>query len=261
MKISGKDAVTILSKHTSIVQIHRKNKTNKMIKSKMKLARVAGLLYLGVVLNGIFSLMYVPSKLFIWKDAALTYTNILSSETLYRLSIASGLLCYLFYLILPFVLYKLLSPVNEVVAKLMIILSVVSVPISLLNFQNKFAVLSLIKGKNANGMPMNELQSQVMFFLNQYDYGITIASIFWGLWLLPFGYLVYKSGFLPKLLGILLMAGCFGYLINIFGGIIFQNYFAFGISNYVSIPASLGEIGICLWLLIVGVKESQSKIN
>jgi len=82
--------------------------------------------------------------------------------------------------------------------------------------------------------------------------------LFWGLWLLPFGYLVFKSGFLPKLLGIFLMAGCFGYLINFIGGFLIPNYGDLGISRMISLPASIGEIGICLWLLIIGVRHKQT---
>ena len=82
-------------------------------------------------------------------------------------------------------------------------------------------------------------------------------EIFMGLWLLPFGYLVFKSDFLPKVFGILLIAGCFGYLIDFIGGAVLTNYADTSISNYVTLPATVGEIGICLWLLIIGVNESK----
>ncbi|MDZ4810885.1 MAG: DUF4386 domain-containing protein, partial [Bacteroidota bacterium] len=89
----------------------------------------------------------------------------------------------------------------------------------------------------------------------QYNNGISLVSVFWGLWLLPFGYLIYKSGLLPKILGILLMLGCFGYLINFTGNMLIKNYTELGISKIVSLPASIGEIGTCLWLLIMGAKN------
>ncbi len=94
-----------------------------------------------------------------------------------------------------------------------------------------------------------------MLYLNQYDNGILITTVFWGLWLLPFGYLVYKSGFFPKILGILLMLGCFGYLINYFGNTLSNNYGTIGISPYLGLLPAIGEIGTCLWLLFVGAKE------
>lgn len=225
-------------------------------------ARLAGLLYLVVVLTGIFSLAYVPSKLIVLDDPAATFHNIASSELLFRLSIVSGLICYTFFLFLPVVLYKLLKPVNENYAKLMVLLAVVSVPISFINIQNKYTVLSLINSAtHSNTFTTSQLQDQVLFYLNQYNNGILIVSIFWGLWLFPFGYLVFKSGFLPKIFGILLMLGCLGYLINFLGKSLVTNYSEMGISSYISLPASIGEIGICLWLLIVGVKNKSSSIS
>lgn len=221
-----------------------------------KIARVAGLLYLIVVLTGIFSLAYVPSKLIVWDNPVTTFNNIKASETLFRFEIVSGLVCYCFFLLLPIALYKLLKPVNRFYAKLMVLLAVISVPISFINIQNKFAVLSIITETTSIN---DQSYSQVMFYLNQYDHGILMVSIFWGLWLLPFGYLVFKSGFLPKFLGILLMLGCFGYLINFLGNSLVSDYSTIGISKYISIPASLGEIGTCLWLLLVGIKKSNEK--
>jgi hypothetical protein len=219
-------------------------------------ARLAGFLYLIVVVTGIFSLAYVPSKLIVWNDAAKTVQQITASESLFRLSLVSSAICYIAFLLLPFVLYKLLNSVNEIAAKLMIVLSVVSVPISMLNLQNKYSVLTLLNGKNyLSVFSEQELQSQIMQLLENYDNGILILQIFWGLWLFPFGYLVYKSGFLPRILGALLMLGCCGYLISFVGNTMMQNYGDTFISGYARIPASLGEIGSCLWLLIRGVNE------
>lgn len=229
--------------------------------SNKKLARIAGLLYLGVVLTGIFTLMYVPSKLIVSDNASLTYRNIVSSEPLFRLGIISGLLCYTFFLFLPIVLYKLLNPVSENYAKLMVLLAVMSVPIFFLNVQNEFTILSLINTENNQfGFSAEQIQSQVMLYLDQYNNGMRIVHIFSGFWLFPFGYLVFKSGFLPKFLGVLLMLGCFGYLINFAGHTLFPDYSKIGISSYISLPASFGEIGTCLWLLIMGAKD-KSPLN
>ena len=226
--------------------------------SNKRTARLAGLLYFVVVLTGIFSLLYVPSKLIVYNNSSTTFHNIASSESLYRLGIVSSLICYTFFLFLPIVLYKLLKPVNEDYAKIMVVLAVVSVPISFINIQNKFAVLSLVNGSNhLNSFSAIQLQSQVLFYLKQYDYGILIVSIFWGLWLFPFGYLIFRSGFIPKILGLLLMLGCFGYILNFLGSCLISNYSKMGISSYISLPASLGEIGTCLWLLIIGTKTKK----
>lgn len=227
--------------------------------SNKKTARIAGLLYLVVVLTGIFSLQYVPGKLIVWDNAAQTFNNIVASQTLFRFGIVSGLVCYTFFLLLPLTLHKLLKQVNEFYAKLMTVLAFVSVPIAFISIQHKLSVLSLISGESYLSVFTNDqLQAQVMFELNQYDNGMLIGQIFWGLWLFPFGYLVYRSGFLPKILGVLLMMGCFGYLINFLGHSLVPDYSAIGIAPWVQLPASLGEIGTCLWLLIMGAKNNNS---
>lgn len=226
------------------------------MKDKNKTSRIAGLLYLGVVLTGIFSLMYVPSRLIDYDDAALTFQHIANHEWLFRLGIVGGLFCYGFFLFLPIVLYRLLAPVNENMARLMVLLAVISVPMYFLNAQHEFTALSLIKSPAyLNVFSPEQIQSQVLFQIDQYDDGMRLIHVFSGLWLFPFGYLVFKSNFLPKALGLLLMLGCFGYLINFLGRTLIPDYAQLGISSYISLPASLGEIGTCLWLLIVGARE------
>jgi len=223
-------------------------------------ARIAGALYLVVVLTGLFALMYVPSTLMVWTDAQATFNNIVASETLFRLGIYAGILCYTAFLLLPLVLYKLLQHVNKTHAVAMVALALVSVPISLFNLTHKFAVLTLIN--KPDFFSAADLPKQVLLQLEYYNNGIEVAAVFWGLWLFPFGYLVFKSGILPKILGILLMAGCFGYLINFTGSFLFPGYDSLGISGYISLPSGLGEIGTCLWLLIAGVRvKSNEQLN
>lgn len=223
-----------------------------------KTARIAGLLYLIVVLTGIFSLAYVPSKLIVWNDASTTVANLQSSEMLFRLSIVAGIVCYTAFLLLPLVLYQLLQHVGKIPAVAMVALSVVSVPFSLFNLVNKVNVLTLLGDANyLNAAEPGQLAAEVMTNLASYDNGIRVVSVFWGLWLFPFGYLVYRSGFLPKVLGMLLMAGCFGYLTNFLGNFLFASYRELGIGTYVALPATLGEIGICLWLVTVGIQTKK----
>jgi hypothetical protein len=224
--------------------------------SNKKTARIAGLIYLGVVLTGLFSLMYVPSKIIVWDNATSTFNTISSNQNLFRLGIVSGLACYTFFLFLPMVLYKLLKPVNDSYAKLMVILAILSVPIYFINVQNEFTILSLVSSSNhLKGFTSEQIKSMVILYLDQYENGMRIVHIFSGLWLFPFGYLVFKSGFLPKFLGILLMLGCFGYLTNFIGNTLVSNYSEMGVGSYLQLPASMGEIGICLWLLIIGIKN------
>lgn len=224
-----------------------------VVVSKNSIARLAGLFFLAVVLTGIFNLIYVPSQLIVWGDAAVTANNILNSELLFRFGIVSGVLCYISFFVLPFILYRLFESVDKNYAFFMVALAVVSVPISIFNMINKVDVLTLLSGAEyLSAFDAEQIHAQVMLLLRSYNNGISVVQIFWGLWLFPFGYLVYKSGFLPKIFGILLMVGCFGYLIKFFGYLLFPN---FAIPLFIELPASLGEIGICLWLLIMGVKD------
>lgn len=235
--------------------------TNYNMTSTNYTARTAGFIYLLVVLTGIFSLAYVPSTLIVPDNPVKTLNNIKTAELLFRFGIFGGLLCYVFFLFLPVVLYKLLKPVHESYATLMVLTAIMSVPVFFLNSQHQLTILSLLDVTNQSGLPAEEIQSQVMQQLDQYKDGMRIVHIFSGLWLLPFGYLVFKSGFLPKIFGVLLMLGCFGYLINFTGYLLIPTYSQTGISSYISLPASIGEIGICLWLLIMGVKDSTNKLR
>ena len=227
-----------------------------------KTARLAGFFYLIVILTGLFSLMYVPSKLIVWENPVLTFQNISSSVQLFRLSIASSIICYIAFTLLPFTLYQLLKNVDGVYAKLMVIFALISIPISFINLQNKFSVLTIIEGADyLKVFDVKQLQAQMMLLLSSYNKGLLIAQVFWGLWLFPFGYLVYKSGFLPKILGVFLMLGCFGYLINVFGRTVVSHFSDYSISNYITLPATIGEIGTCLWLLMAGVRNKNLNQN
>lgn len=226
--------------------------TNKSI------ARKAGLIYLIVVISGIFSLMYVPNQLIDLNNAAVTYQNIQSHELLFRLGILGNVICYLAFMILPFALHNLLKNIHHNIAKCMIILVLIGIPIAFVNLEHKFAILSILNNENLfAGIPINQLQQQLLISLQNFNNGINLLSVFWGLWLFPFGWLVYKSGFLPKLLGILLMLGCMSYLIDFSAWLLLPQYYSAGFSTFVMLPASIGEIGICLWLLIVGVSKSK----
>lgn len=144
----------------------------------------------------------------------------------------------------------------------MALLAIISVPMSFINLRHKYDILSLL---DASGQlypgTAPELPAQVMEHLTRYDNGILVITVFWGLWLLPFGYLVYRSGFLPRLLGIFLMLGCVGYLVNFFGNTLSGDYASSGVSSYLGMLPAIGEIGTCLWLLVAGVKEMPDHKN
>ena len=225
-----------------------------------KTARYAGLLYVTMIIGGIISLVYIPSQLIVSESASKTLENITNSEFLFRIGMVIGIVTFLIHIFLPLVLYKLLHKVNKFHANLMVIFSLISVTIFFINILNKFSVLTLInKAEYLEKLSKTELQTQVMFYIDSYNNGLEISQIFWGLWLFPFGYLVYKSGFLPKFLGILLMVGCFGYLITFFGGFLYSNFNNTIISEIAGYTAPLGEFGICLWLLIMGTNKVSFK--
>jgi uncharacterized membrane protein len=230
------------------------------MKTNKKTARAAGVIYLIVVITGMLSLAYIPQKLFDWNNSRVTYNNIANSTTLYRIGIYSSILCYMAFTFLPLFLYKLLRTVNESHARAMVILALLSVPFSFSNLQHKYAVLTLV-GKQSflQNIPADDVESKLMFSLNQYNDGILLATVFWGLWLFPFGLLVYRSGFIPKILGVLLMLGCVGYLTNFTGNTLLENYSQMGIGKYMGKLPAIAEVSICLWLLYFGLQINRNK--
>jgi hypothetical protein len=224
-------------------------------------ARSAGAIYLVIILSGFFSLMYVPSKISNWSDPSSMINNVMTHQMLFRVGIVVEIIGFIGFLLLPLAFYKLLSEVNKTQAILMVAFALVSVPLSFVNLLNKFAVLTLLSKVNyLNGVDSGQLHTQILLHLDYVRNGNQLASIFWGLWLFPLGFLVFKSGFLPKLIGVLLMLGCFGYVFNFLGDFLFEEaYNQMGIGRFITMPASLGELGICLWLLIAGVREHEIK--
>lgn len=217
-----------------------------------KIAREAGILYLLLAIFGAFGILYIPS-LVVSGDAAATAKNILASESLFRLSFVSGLIGQTVFIVLVLVFYKLLKPVNKNHATLMVLFALVGIPIAMLGQLNQMAALILIIGPEYLSVySTGQLQASAMFFLDLSQQAIFLVQIFWGLWLLPFGYLVFKSGFLPKFLGVLLILGCFGYLLD------FAIFFLYPtIDATFSELFGMGEMVMVLWLLIKGVDAEK----
>jgi hypothetical protein len=219
-----------------------------------KTARIAGMLYLVNGLTGFFGIVYVPSRLVVSGNAAATAQNILASERLFRLGIASELICAVEFIFLLWALYRLLGGVDRTHASLMLILGLAFVPLMCLNVLNEIAALTLLRGGDflsALGQPQRE--AMAMLFLDMHRYGYVIGWIF-GPWLFFFGLLVFKSGFLPRVLGALLIAACFGYLADSLTPLLLPD-FAILVGRIASIPLTLGEPAIILWLLIRGAKD------
>lgn len=218
------------------------------MKSPKKTARITGLIGIIVLLSGSFA-HSVNSKLIIPGDAVTTATNLITSESLFRLGFVSGLLMETVFIFYAFLLYKLLTPTSKKYVQLMLILALVPVPLFMLNQLNQFAAL----------LHAPESLDQMLFYLELHKYGGLIVSIFFGLWLFPLGYLVYRSSYLPKVLGIFLMIGCFGYLIHFVQGFLFPNYTATLWTNPFLIITHISELVLMLWLLIKGVDTEKWK--
>ena len=218
-----------------------------------KAARVAGAVYLSMVLTAPFSLIYVPSKLIVRGNATATADNILAHESMFRLSIMGDLVGQVIFICLAIALYRLLRDVNKTWAWLMVSFVLVSAAVGFLNTLNNVAALILFRGGEfLTVFDQAQREALGMLFIRLHSQGIFIDEIFWGLWLFPFGLLVFRSGFLPWFLGGWLMINCFGYLVLSVTALFFPLYYeaAFRFSQ----PVLFGELAIMLWLLIKGAK-------
>jgi hypothetical protein len=214
---------------------------------------MTGLVGLIVLASGSFA-GYVGSKLIVREDVLTTSKHILASQSLFRLGIAGNLLMMTSWLFYALLLYRMLRPVNRHHALAMLVLVIVSVPIFMLNQVNLFALLPLaLSGQNE---PM-------ALFLELHRFGSSVAAIFFGLWLFPLGFLVLKSGYLPRILGVLLMVGTLGYLILFVEVFFFPGSEQTLWSNPFLVVTHLSELALLLWLLIrgVGIKEWDRQVS
>jgi hypothetical protein len=210
-------------------------------------------LYLGLLIAPI-GLLYVPGKLIVSGNATATADNIRGSEWLLRVGIASELIHQVIVVFLVLALYRLFRAVNETLAKQMVILgALVSVPIVFVNVLNDIAALVLVSGADfLSVFEKPQLDALAYLFLRLHGQGITVASIFWGLWLFPFGMLVIRSGFIPRVFGVLLMIAGGAYLASSFATLVLPRYAP--LVEKVAMPLYFGELPIIFWLLIWGAK-------
>lgn len=218
-----------------------------------KAARIAGAVYLSMAFTAPFSLIYVPSKLIVRGDAAATANKILAHEMLFRAGIVADLISSVIFILVVLALYRLLSGVNKTHASLMVILALVSAAVGFMNVLNNIAALTLFRGADFLAvLEKPQRDALAMLFLRLHGQGSVMNEIFWGLWLFPFGVLVIKSGFLPRILGVWLVVNCFAYLAIFFTGLLFPQYN--NIVYNIAFPVLFGEMAIALWLLIMGAK-------
>jgi len=225
--------------------------------SLSKHARIAGLLYILASAVGFLRLIYIPSALIVHGNAAATVNNISTHEFVFRLGVVSYLLAGALWLFVPLALYRLLTGVNQTLAVLMVILgSLMQVPLFFANTANDVAALLFVRGADfLSVFEKPQREALAMLFLNLHHQLDLANMMFAGLWLLPFGLLVYKSRFLPRWLGVWLMLACVPYLALCFSGFLFpgseDKIFTFGQ------PLMLAEVATMLWLVIMGVKEQR----
>ena len=224
-----------------------------------KTARIAGGVYLSLVITGPFSLIYVPGKLIVRGDAAATANNFLAHQTMFGFAVMTELIGSVIFICLGIALYRLLSSVNKTAAGLMVAFVLVSATIGFFNTLNNIAAMSLFRGNDfLSVVDTAQREALGMLFVRLHGQGNLINEIFWGLWLFPLGVLVFESGFLPRFIGVWLMIDCCAWLvlspIALFDPPLYEIAFKW------AQPALFGELAIMLYLLIKGAKVSSESL-
>jgi hypothetical protein len=224
-----------------------------------KTARVAGVFYLWMGLPAPFALLYLPAKLIVPGDAAATANNIVSNQGLFRLGIIAVLISSTGFVLLAVALYRLLNEVNKTQAALMVIFVILSVALGVIIEVSNLAALTLFRGPAfLSALDKPQRDALGMLFVSLHGQALTVNQIFWGLWLLPFGVLVMRSGFIPRILGVLLIVNGVAYVAMSITSLLVPEYER--VVLVAAIPALLGELWILLWLLIKGVKEPLDRV-
>jgi len=224
-----------------------------MSSTKQK-ARLAGILYLLMGIPAWFSLMYVPSHFFVRDDPTATAGNIANGEFIYRLGILSELFSQTGFVLLVLVLYALFKDIDRKYARLMVTLVTVAVAFEFVNCLNLVTPLIFLSGADyLSVFSKPQLDALAMVFLKLRNDGLGVVSLLWGLWLFPFGVLVFKSGFFPKVLGPLLIVACFAYMADSIT-LIMSPTPSHLISTVALTLGGIGELAITLWMIVVGAK-------
>ena len=228
------------------------------VESIKKLSKVAGFYYLLNVILSILYMEYIPSKIAVWGDSEATLENLFNNEMLFRIGILAGVLVHISFIMLPLTLYKIFNHINKHYAVIMVVFALISVPISFTLLIDQFAMIDILNKYDTVALvQQNEANLNVLVSYERLFNGFFLDQTFWGLWLFPFGYLAFKSSFFPKILGIALMLGCISYMIDIIGATLFSNYYDYVSTQILIIPAAIGEIGSCIWLLIFGFRKNK----
>ena len=227
------------------------------IKTPKRLARIAGVLYLFVGIFGGFAEGFVDPKMYVAGNAAATAGNIISNPGLVRMGVVAHLLDGTFFVFTAMVLYTLLVHVHKSVARAMLILVALSSGIVCLNAVFLFEGMQVANNSSYfTAFGTAGSNALVLLLLDMEHYGVLIAQVFFGLWLIPLGYLCNRSGMFPKWLGIVLITGGVCYIIDLLAAFLIPD-FGQKIHGYVTIPSAIAEISMVFYLLIVGVRSPE----
>jgi len=220
------------------------------------LARIAGALYLTNILLGVFALGIVPSALTVAGDAAATAHHIQANELLYRSSLAAHVIVTLTNVPLAVIFWELFKVVNRRAALLVVFFTLVATGIEVAGMLNQFATLALLDGPYSKAFTPGQLQAlaYLPFDLQANSYSLSVA--FFAFYDMALGYLVFRSTFLPRAIGVLLAIGGLAYLTHSFA-IVLAPTFAAHLFPYIGLPSLAGEGSFTLWLLIVGVNSQK----
>jgi hypothetical protein len=221
-----------------------------------RIAKMAGFLYLVIAVLAGFVHFYIPGLLVVPGDAATTANNIIASEGLFRIGMATELVLLLSEVALSILLYVLLKPVNQTLSLIAAASRLVMTTIHGFNLISHAIVLVVLSGTAyLTVFEPNQLQALVLLLLDAYSSGFTLGIVFLALHALPLGYLIYRSGYFPKALGVLFMLAAVGYTIDGFSYVLLDNYKVGPV--YLALPIAISEIAFPLWLLIKGVNAEQ----
>jgi hypothetical protein len=224
------------------------------MRRKQTIARTAGALYLVLALVGPLSLMYVPGALVVPGDAAATAGNIVASEGLFRLGLLGEAVIFSVEVVLVVLLYVLLKSVSETLSLVAALARLAMAVLQGVNVLLGFAVLLLLGGAGYLGVfEAEQLHAFALLFLELRGAGVFVWEVFFGLHLLVLGYLFVKSGYIPRLLGVMVVVASFGYLTHGLGNFVFPGHQAL-LEGVVLALAGVPEVSLTLWLLIRGVE-------
>jgi len=219
-------------------------------------ARMVGAFYLITIIMGVFAEVFVRGALVVRDDAAATATNILAHELLYRFGLAADLIMLVSYIAVTLLFYDLFKPVGRSLSLLAAFFSLVGIAVLAVNSLNHLAPMIFLSGAHyLSVFETNQLQALALMSLKMHSRGYSISGVFFGIYCVLIGYLVFKSGFLPRILGGLMVIGGVGYLTDSFA-IFLSPTLAVRLPD-ITVLGGIAELSLCLWLMVMGVNVAK----